>query len=84
MVSARMNPRSRSEWILPGATEAVVPRAMVQAFISSGPPVKKLMRAVRLSEENYCGVRATLDPVVEIRSEVYLNGERIDEAAGAE
>ena len=40
-------------------------------------PLPKLRRAVMLSEERYCGVRATLAPSVDIRSEIYVNGERM-------
>ncbi|MBW2453532.1 MAG: OsmC family protein [Deltaproteobacteria bacterium] len=40
-------------------------------------PAKKVARAVRLSEENYCGVRASLAPEVEVVSEIVLNGETL-------
>ncbi len=36
-----------------------------------------LRKAVSLSEEKYCGVRATLSPAVAIRHEIVLNGEKI-------
>ena len=36
--------------------------------------VKKLIRAVDLSNERYCGVSATLKPSVEIVNEILLNG----------
>lgn len=36
--------------------------------------VKKLIRAVELSNERYCGVSATLKPTVEIENEILLNG----------
>ncbi len=35
---------------------------------------ERLARAVHLSEERYCGVSATLQPTVELRSEIVLNG----------
>jgi putative redox protein len=38
-------------------------------------PAHKLRRAVQLSEERYCGVRATLQPVVDITNEIWVNGE---------
>jgi putative redox protein len=36
-----------------------------------------LRKAISLSEEKYCGVRATLSPVVAIRHEIVLNNEKI-------
>ena len=45
ITSARMKPRSISEWILPAAAWAKVPRRMVQARTSSGPAVKKEIRS---------------------------------------
>lgn len=41
-------------------------------------PLDKLKRAISLSEESYCGVRATLAPSVEIGHEIFLNGVRVD------
>ena len=38
--SARMKPRSKSEWILPAAWGAVMPLVMVQARTSLGPAVR--------------------------------------------
>lgn len=38
-----------------------------------------LRKAVALSEEKYCGVRATLSPAVAIRHEIVLNGETLQE-----
>src|SRR5690606_4216205 len=46
-VSARMKPRSKSEWISPAASGARVPSRMVQARTSFSPAVKKLMRPSR-------------------------------------
>jgi putative redox protein len=40
-------------------------------------PAKKVARAVRLSEEQYCGVRASLAPEIEVVSDVVLNGETL-------
>lgn len=40
--------------------------------------VKKLFRAVDLSNERYCGVHATLKPTVEIENEIILNGSVVD------
>ena len=46
MTSARMKPRSMSEWIRPAASEAVVPRRTGQARASGGPePVKNVTRS---------------------------------------
>lgn len=47
-------------------------------FKGENLPHEKLWKAVSLSEERYCGVTATLKPAVSIRSEVYLNGEKIE------
>lgn len=44
-----------------------------------GLDLDKVRRAVQLSEERYCGVSATLRPSVEIRPEILVNGERIDQ-----
>jgi len=41
-------------------------------------PAKKVARAVRLSEDNYCGVRASLAPEVEVWSEIVLNGDTLE------
>ena len=41
-------------------------------------PLKKIERAVFLSEDRYCGVSATLTPTVEVVSEIWVNGERIE------
>jgi len=40
-------------------------------------PADKVKKAVSLSEERYCGVSATLKPNVEIRNEIYINGEPV-------
>ena len=44
MVSARMKPRSKSEWISPAAWGALAPLWTVQARASFGPTVKKVIR----------------------------------------
>jgi hypothetical protein len=44
MVSARMKPRSKSEWMTAAACGALVPRVMVQAAASFGPAVKYVIR----------------------------------------
>lgn len=41
-------------------------------------PAKKLRRAVQLSEERYCGVRASLWPGIEVTSEILLQGEVLE------
>ena len=40
MVTARMNPFSKSEWIMPAAPGALIPRLKVQARTSFSPAVK--------------------------------------------
>ena len=40
-----MKPRSMSEWMVPAARRAGVPRGMGQARHSSSPDVRKLMRS---------------------------------------
>ncbi len=42
-------------------------------------PVAKLVRAVKLSEERYCGVSATLTPAVELTSMVWVNGQLVEQ-----
>ncbi len=44
-------------------------------------PHDRLLRAVELSEDRYCGVSATLKPQVELHSVVTLNGEPISPGA---
>lgn len=54
--------------------------SMVVTYTVKGDsvPVAKLLRAVQLSEERYCGVSATLKPAVAIENVVILNGERVN------
>ncbi len=40
-------------------------------------PVDRLLRAVQLSQEKYCGVAAMLRPVVQLSRAVYLNGDKV-------
>ncbi|MCK4836025.1 MAG: OsmC family protein [Candidatus Aminicenantes bacterium] len=48
-------------------------------FIFKGTdlPVDKIKKAVSLSQERYCGVSATLEPVVNINSEIIINDKKI-------
>jgi putative redox protein len=46
-------------------------------FTGSGVTPEPLRKAIALSEEKYCGVRATLSPAVDISHEIILNGEKI-------
>lgn len=52
-------------------------------FTGTDLPEAKLRRAVQLSEERYCGVRATLEPVVELRTEIRVNGALLPDAVPA-
>jgi putative redox protein len=47
------------------------------AFEGPGLAPAPLRKAIALSEEKYCGVRATLAPSVAIRHEILLNGEKV-------
>jgi putative redox protein len=40
-------------------------------------PAEKVIKAIKLSEDKYCGVMATLKPTVSIAIELYINGEKI-------
>ena len=40
--------------------------------------VKKVIRAIRLSDESYCGVSATLRPAMELSIRLTVNGEAVD------
>lgn len=46
-------------------------------FEGAGLTPEPLRKAIALSEEKYCGVRATLSPTVTINHEIVLNGENI-------
>ena len=41
-------------------------------------PLDKLKRAIQLSQENYCGVSATLAPAVKIETEIRVNDRIIE------
>jgi putative redox protein len=47
------------------------------AFEGAGIAIEPLLKAVSLSEEKYCGVRASLLPGVAINHEIVLNGQKI-------
>ncbi|MFH1466123.1 MAG: OsmC family protein [Pseudomonadota bacterium] len=38
----------------------------------------RVRRAVQMSEHTYCGVSASLRPGVQLRSEIWINGERLE------
>lgn len=42
-------------------------------------PLDKIDRAIELSLENYCGVSATLKPVVNISKEIYINDRKVED-----
>lgn len=46
-------------------------------FKGENLPHDKIMKAVNLSEERYCGVSETLKKALEIESEVWVNNEKI-------
>ena len=48
-------------------------------YVAEGPGInpESLRKAIALSEEKYCGVRATLVPAVQIRHEIIINGETV-------
>lgn len=52
---------------------------VVKYKLTSGEKLckEKVMRAVELSEDRYCGVSATLKPQVDISHEIYINGEKV-------
>ena len=50
---------------------------VVYTFAGPGIDPAALRKAIALSEEKYCGVRATLSPAVAISHEIVLNGEKI-------
>ncbi len=55
--------------------------AIKVTYAFSGPEltVEPLRKAIALSEEKYCGVRATLAPTVNISHEIIVNGNRLTE-----
>jgi putative redox protein len=52
------------------------------AFRGDDLPVAKLRRAVQLSEERYCGVRASLHPDIGLSSKISVNGEQLAPSDG--
>jgi len=50
---------------------------VIYTFGGPGLAPEPLRKAIALSEEKYCGVRATLAPTVAISHEIILNGERL-------
>jgi len=47
---------------------------VIYAFTGQGLAPEPLLKAIALSEEKYCGVRATLLPTVNISHEIVVNG----------
>jgi putative redox protein len=52
---------------------------VIYTFTGPGLTPEPLLKAIALSEEKYCGVRATLTPTVNINHEIIVNGERLTE-----
>ena len=52
-------------------------------FTGADLPIERLQRAVQLSEEKYCGVRATLLPNTEIGTEIWVNGKQLQPTRGS-
>jgi len=50
---------------------------VIYVFDGPGLTPEPLRKAIALSEEKYCGVRATLAPSVAIHHEIVLNGEKV-------
>jgi putative redox protein len=50
---------------------------VIYTFTGPGLAPEPLLKAIALSEEKYCGVRATLAPTVAISHEVVINGEKV-------
>jgi len=46
-------------------------------FSGEDLPEKKLRRAVSLSEERYCGVRASLDDAIAMKNRIFVNGQEL-------
>ncbi|MCX6557755.1 MAG: OsmC family protein [Candidatus Aminicenantes bacterium] len=55
----------------------IVAIKVIYAFIGPGLTPEPLRKAIALSEEKYCGVRATLVPAVAISHEIIMNGESL-------
>jgi putative redox protein len=50
---------------------------VIYAFTGPGLASEPLRKAIALSEEKYCGVRATLTPAVRISHEIFVNDQKI-------
>ena len=50
---------------------------VIYTFTGDGLTSEPLQKAIALSEEKYCGVRATLIPAVTISHEILVNGHRL-------
>ena len=50
---------------------------VIYTFTGPGLATEPLRKAIALSEDKYCGVRATLTPTVTISHEIILNGEHL-------
>ena len=50
---------------------------VIYTFTGQGLAPEPLLKAITLSEEKYCGVRATLAPTVAISHEIVINSEKI-------
>jgi putative redox protein len=50
---------------------------VIYAFSGPGLTPEPLRKAIALSEEKYCGVRATLAPTVAISHEIIINGDSL-------
>lgn len=50
---------------------------VIYDFSGPGLAPESLRKAIALSEDKYCGVRATLTPTVTISHEIILNGEHL-------
>lgn len=52
---------------------------VIYTFTGPGLTPEPLLKAIALSEEKYCGVRATLAPTVNINHEIIVNGHCLTE-----
>jgi len=50
---------------------------VIYRFTGAGLTPEPLLKAIALSEEKYCGVRATLAPAVAISHEIILNDQKV-------
>jgi putative redox protein len=50
---------------------------VIYHFTGDGLTPEPLQKAIALSEEKYCGVRATLSPTVAISHEIIINGQKL-------